>query len=199
MPTLPFLYLPDAITLILLMIAFSMLRSAAIIHIRQELLSIHKKMLVHWLENGLDRTDRGYLALRNLIESSIRLAPQLSPGRLMFIHRLQRRAVKGGALFSSPSCEVSRYIEGTLDEKGQAELKRLQLEMDLVMGTFIIMGSISGWFILFVIMPKMLKRTIARHKVNRTDFFFDLLERMLGHLGRRTLECASLLAHYHAE
>jgi hypothetical protein len=199
MPTLPFLYLPDAITLILLMIVFCMLRSAAIIHIRQELLFIHKKMLVHWLENGLDRTDRGYLALRNLIESSIRLAPQLSPGRLMFIHRLQRRAAKSGALFPSPSREVSRLIEGTPDEKGQAKLKRLQLEMDLVMGTFVLMGSISGWFILSIIIAKMLRRTMARHKVNRIDFFFDVIERMLGHLGRRTLECASLLAPYQPE
>ena len=60
--------------------------------------------------------------------------------------------------------------------------------MNLGLGTFILMGSLSGWFLLFVIIPKMLKRTIAQPKANRTDFFFDMLERMLEHLGRRTLD-----------
>ncbi len=180
-------------TLLLLMVVFSMLRSAAVIHIKQELLFFHKEMLVHWLDNGLDRTDRGYVALRNLIESSIRLVPQISPGRLLFFRRLQRRTAKSATLFPSPSREVGLLMEGTQDEKGRAKLKKLQMEMDLGMGTFILMGSLSGWFILSVIMSKMLKRTLSRHKVNRTDFFFDLLERMLVHLGRRTLEYASLL------
>jgi hypothetical protein len=188
MPSLPFLYLPDAITLILLMIALSMLRSAAVIHIRQELLVVHKEMLVYWLDNRLDRTDRGYLALRSLIESSIRIVSRLSPARLLFVRRLQRRTAKSGALPFSPSKEVNRLIECTADEKGRAKLKRLQLEMNLGLGTFILIGSLSGWFLLFIIIPRMLKRTIAQPKANRTDFFFDMLERMLGHLGRRTLQ-----------
>jgi len=184
MPTLPFLYLPDAVTLILLMIAFSMLRSAAVLHIKQELLVVHKEMLVYWLENGLDRSDRGYLAISDLVESAIRLAPRLSPARLVFIYRLQRRT----ALFYTPSGEVSRLIEYTPDEKGRAKLRRLQMEINLALGTFILLGSISGWFLLLMITSKMLKGTIAHSGTDRTDFFFDMLERMLAHLGRQTLQ-----------
>ncbi len=191
MPTLPFLYFPDAITLILLMVAFRLLRSAAVIHIRQELLIVHKEMLVYWLENRLDRTDRGYLALRNLIESCIRLVPRLSPARLIFIYKLQRITVP----FPSPSREAGCFVECTANERGRAKLKRLQMEMNLALGTFILMGSLSGWFLLFIIIPKMLKRTIAQPKANRTDFFFDMLERMLGNLGRRALQVGFAINH----
>ncbi len=183
MPTLPFLYLPDAITLILLIIALSMLRSAAVINIRQKLLVVRKEMLVYWLDNGLDRSDRGYLAFGDLVESCISLAPRLSPARLMCIYKLQRRT----ALFYTLSDEANGLVECTANAKGRAKLRRLQMEMNLALGTFILLGSLSGWFLLFIITSKMLKRTIAQSKIDRTDFFFDMLERVLAHLGRQTL------------
>jgi hypothetical protein len=186
MPTLPFLYLPDAITLILLLVVFSMLRSVAVSHIRQELLIIRKEMLVYWLTNGLDRKDRGYIALRNLIESSIKLVPRLSPGRFLFIYILRRKTAKSGIILPlpNPSRECSLLIECITNTDGRKKLKRLQMEMNLALGTFFLIGSLSSWFLLFAILPTMLKRTISHCQHHRTDFFFDMLERLLGILGR---------------
>jgi hypothetical protein len=187
MSMLPFLYLPDAITLILLLIVFGMLRIVAIDHVRQELLIIRKEMLVYWLSKGLDRKELGYMALRNLIDSSIRLAPGLSPGRLMFIYRLRRKAAKAGAMlpFPDPAREVSLMIECTANGNGREKLKRLQMEMNLALGAFFLMGSLSGWFLLFAIVPRMVKRTLAHYQDHRTDIFFDMVERVLGSLGRQ--------------
>jgi hypothetical protein len=195
MPTLPFLYLPDAITLILLLVVFSLLRSIAIDHIRQELLMIRKEMLFYWVNNGLDPKDRGYLALRNLIESSTRVLPRLSPGRLMFIYLLKRKAAKRGIMvpLPDPSGECSLMIDRSANTNGRKKLKRLHMEMNLALGMFFLLGSLSSWFPAFLIIPRMLKRTISHHQDHRTDFFFDMLERVLGSLGRQALQigCAA--------
>lgn len=187
MPALPFLYLPDAITLILLLVMFSLLRSTAIDHIRQELLKIRKEMLFYWVNNGLDPKDRGYLALRNLIESSTRVLPRLSPGRFMFIYMLRRRTAKRGIMLPlpDPSGECSLMIECSANTNGRKKLKRLQMEMNLALGTFFLLGSLSSWFLAFLIIPRMIKRTISHRRDRRTDFFFDMLERVLGSLGHQ--------------
>lgn len=187
MLTLPVLYLPDAITLILLIVVLGMLRSIAIDHIRQELHLIHREMLFYWLNNGLDCSDRGYMALRNLIESSINFVPRLTPGRLLFIYRLRRKTAKSGIILplADPLSEVSLLIESTANANGREKLKRLQLEMNLALGSFFLMGSLSGWFLLLAIVPRMLKRTISHHQKDRTDAFFDMVERVLGSLGRQ--------------
>jgi hypothetical protein len=179
-PTLPFLYLPDAITLIVLLVLFSMLRSIAIDHMRQELLIIRKEMLLFWLNNGLDYSDSGYTALVNRIDSLIRLAPKLSPGRLAFIYRLQRKLS-----LPNRSHEVSLLIEHTVNANGREKLKKLQMELNLGLGTFYLIGSLSGWLLLFAILPRMLKRTIMLQSDHRTDIFFDLVEKVLGRIGRQ--------------
>ncbi len=186
-PPSPFLYLPDAITLILLLVVLGMLRSVAINHIRQELLIIRKEMLFYWLNNGLDRNDGGYVALRKLIESSIMLVSRLSPARLIFIYRLQRKRADGGAIlrFPNPSREVSLLIENIANAGGRKKLERLQMEMNLGLGTFFLMGSLSGWCLLFIIVPRMLKRTLSHYQDHRTDVFFDMAERVLASLGRK--------------
>lgn len=187
MQTLPFLYLPDAVTMILLLLVLSMLRSVAVSHIRQELLIIRKEMLSFWLNNGLEWTDTGYNALRRLIDASIRLSPKLSPARLLFNYRLQRRMAKRGTPLPipDPAREVCRSIEETADRNGRAKLKRLQMEMNLSLGTYFLMASLSGWVLLFTIVPGMIKRSFANHSDHRADVFFDMAERVLGRLGRR--------------
>jgi hypothetical protein len=192
MPMLPFLYLPDAISLILLLVVSGMLRRAAIDHVRQELSIIHKEALSYWLNHALDLKDRGYLALCDSIESSIKLVPRLSPGRLVFLYRLRKRnEIATSLLFPDPSREVYDPIECTLNAKGREMLKRLHLETNLALGTFFLMGSISGWFLLFVLVLKMLKRTISNHQEYRTDVFFDMFERVLVSLGRQALRLGS--------
>jgi len=181
--TLPFLYLPDAVTLILLILVLGELRKAAISHVRQELLIIRKEMLVFWANRGLDHSDAGYRALRSLVDSSIRLAPRLSPARLLFVHRLQKRIRP--LPIPSPAHEASLRIGRIANKSGREKLGRLQMEMSLALGTFFLIGSISGWAMLLVVVPKMIRRSLARRAGHRADAFFDMTERVLSRAGRR--------------
>jgi hypothetical protein len=184
MYTLPFLYLPDAISLILILAALSMLRKVAIHHLCQELLIIRKQLLAFWLDNGLDHNDPGYKALRDLVDSAIRVAPKLSPGRLLFLYRLARKPEAGG-LLPNPAREASRLIACTPNANGRKKLERLQLEMNLGLGTFFLAGSLSGWFLMCIIGFQLTRRTISHYQDDRTDAFFDMAERVLVRLGRR--------------
>ncbi len=187
MTTMPFLYLPDAVTLILLLLVLDTLRGVAVAHLRQELLVIRKEMILFRLAGALGAPDPGYAALRGLIDSSMRLAPRLSPGRLAFLYRLHRRMLKRGLPMPVPDVaqEVrTRIEEGTKTASGE-KFKRLQTEMSLGVGSFFLMGSLSGWFLMLVIVPQMIKRSIAHHARHRTDAFFDMAERVLSRLGRR--------------
>jgi hypothetical protein len=190
MRTLPFLYLPDAVTLILLMLVLSELRKVAISHVRQELLIIRRGMLAFRLNNGLDRADAGYIALRGLIGSSIRLAPRLSPARLLFVRRLQKRMAKHGRALPVPDPvrAASLCINRIKNVPGRERLKKFQLEMSLALGVFFLVGSISGWAILFVVVPKMVRRSFAHRAGHRADAFFDMVERVLSRVGRRAQE-----------
>jgi hypothetical protein len=186
-PEIPFLYLPDAITLMFILGAARMLRAGAISHLRQELLGTRKEMILYWVNNGLNTGDRGFRALRDSLESSMTNAPRLSPARLIFLDRFQRKIAQreSGKTPPDPSHEVHLLIEGTGDKKARDKLKRFQTESNMALGTFFLFGSLSGWFLSFVIAARMLKRTLAQCKKNRTDFFFDMLERVLAGLGRK--------------
>jgi hypothetical protein len=176
----------------LLLVVFGMLRKVTIDHIRQELSIIRKEMLVYWLNHASDFKDRGYLALCDSIKSSIRLAPRLSPGRLMSLYRLRRKTEGARSVsFPDPSRAVYDLIAYTSDAKGREKLLRLHLEMNMALGTFFLMGSISGWFFLLVLVLKMLKRTISNYRDHRTDVFFDMFERVLVRLGRQALQIGS--------
>jgi hypothetical protein len=187
MLTLPFLYLPDAITLILLLIVFGLLRKTAIEHIRQELLFIRKEMLLYWINNALDFRDCGYRALRDLIDKSIYIVPGLTPGRLVFINRLQKNGAEDGTTVSlhDPSHEAGLLIDCTANANGRATLRRLQTEVNMELGVFFLMGSLSGWLLLSVIVPKIFRRTLSHRKDHRVDFFFDMVERVLVNIGRK--------------
>jgi len=193
-PTLPFLYLPDAVTLILLLLVLDALRRVAVIHIRQELLIIRKEMLAFRLAGDPARVDAGYAALRRLIDSSITLAPRLSPARLLFIYRLLRKSVKRGspAPPPDPAREVGDRIAGASDRDCREKLRRLQMEMSLSLGTFFLVASLSGWALLLAAMPGMMKRSITHHPEHRTDAFFDMAERVLGRLGRHAQRIGAL-------
>ncbi len=188
-PAIPFLYFPDAVTLLLLLTVLGMLRSASIGRFRQELLVIRKEMLIFWVNNGLNPGDAGFRALRDLLECCLLIAPELSPGRLLFLRRLQKKATnsKIPLFLRDPSREVRLQIARTADAKGQEKLKRLQTETGLAVGTFCLVGSVSGWFLSFTIVVRMLKHIFVHCTGNRTDFFFDMLERVLGSLGMQSV------------
>ena len=200
MPTLPFLYLPDAVTLILLLVVLAMLRSAAICHLRQELLIIRKEMLSFWLDRGLDHADRGYSALNELLSATIRFAPRFSPARLLFIHRLKKKTLKQGRLFPlpDPARDARLLIDRTADGNGREKLIRLQMELNLSLGTFFLVGSLSGWVLFSAVVYKMAKRSIADYQDHRIDVFFDMAERVLGRIGRQALMIGLAGQHWRA-
>ncbi len=186
MPTLPFLYLPDAVTLILLMLILSTLRSVAVVHLRQELLVIRREMLLIRLAGVTRQAAAPYDGLRALLDSCIRVAPRLSPARLFFLYRLQRKQTMLGN--PPPFTDRARAVHAAIallgDQSAGEKLRRLQMEMNLSLGSFYVMGSLSGWAVLFCLVPRMVKRSVARRDSHRTDSFFDMLERVLGRLGR---------------
>jgi hypothetical protein len=190
MRTLPFLYLPDAVTIILLILVFTELRKVAICHIRQELLMIRKEMIAFRLNHEPDQADEGYLAFRDLLDSSIRFAPRLSPGRLLFAHRLQKRMREHGLPWPVPDPvrTAGLCIDRIPDKSGRDKLRRLQTEMNLALGAFFLFGSISGWANVLLLVPKMVRRSLAHHPGNRIDAFFDMTERVLSLAGRRAQE-----------
>lgn len=192
---LPFLYLPDAVTLILLILALSMMRRAAIDNIRQELLIIRKEMLSLRLNGGRGREEPAYSALRGQVDSSIRLAPELSPARLFFVFRLQRRLAKRGMSLPvpNPALEVNRRIDEARSSDIRSRLRRLQMEMNLGVGTFFLLGSVSSWGLMFVVVSKVVRRSFANHAGHRVDAFFDMIERVLSRLGRRALWLAATM------
>ncbi len=195
-PTLPFLYLPDAVTLILLMLVMEVWRSVAVLHLRQELLIVRKEMLSCRLAGGIGQQDTGYAALRGLVDDSIRLAPRLSPARLLFILRLLRKARKLGhpVPASDPAQEVRQKIEAGASRAGREKLERLHMETSLSVGTFYLAGSLSGWVLAFAVLPVMIKRSIAHHAHHRTDSFFDMTERVLSRMGRNAQRTGLLTA-----
>ncbi len=193
MPTLPFLYLPDAVSLILLILVLGELRKIAILHLRQEMLIIRKELIVFWVKNGLNRNDRGYIALRGLLDSSIQIAPRLSPARLFFLTRLRDRRTKNGhALPSSVPDVLVSFVGESSSRPTPDKLKRLQLDMNLALGTFYLAGSISGWGLSCLLLPKVIRRASARHAHHKIDAFFDLTERLIYRLGKRALETGSI-------
>jgi len=190
MRTLPFLYLPDAVTLILLVLLLSEMRKVAVCHVRQELLAIREEMIRFWIDNKLAPTDGGYLSLDRWLDSSLRLAPKLSPARLLFVYRFRQRSLKQGRLLPFPDLgrvavlDAQRSANGSVDEK----LRRLQTEMSLALGAFFLAGSVSGWVVLLLIMPKMIRRSFAHDPGRRIDAFFDMAEHLLSRMGRKALE-----------
>ncbi len=193
-PTLPFLYLPDAFTLVLLMLVLDALRRVAVLHIRQELLVIRKEMLAARLAGNPAQPDPAYHSLRSLVDSSIRLAPRLSPARMLFIYRFLRKSAKRGQRWEIPelSSDVFEVVDSCKDIALREKLKRLSSETSIGVGTFFLMGSLSGWAILLAVVPRMVKRTVSRHQDHRTDAFFDLTERILGRFGRRAQKIGAL-------
>jgi|WetSurMetagenome_2_1015567.scaffolds.fasta_scaffold464271_2 hypothetical protein len=59
------------------------------------------------------------------------------------------------------------------------------MEMNLGLGAFFLVGSLSGCLLLLVILPGIFKHAISHHSENRTDFFFEMFEGVIGRVGRR--------------
>ena len=182
MPLRPFLYLPDAVSLTLLFVALTLLRRAAIEHLRQELLRLRKEMILYWSGNELPFDHAAYQQLRALLAQVAELAPRLSPARFFFIHRLARRIGPAKEL-PLPAGECSGGQSGSSgDRKAGLKLQRLHLEMHLSVGAFLLLGSISGWMLLCSILVRLVLKKLGGRPARKVGVF-DLTEKLVSRVG----------------
>lgn len=189
MPPRPFLYLPDALSLTLLFVALTLLRRSAIAHLRQELLRLRKEMILYWSGNELPFDHAAYQQLRALLAEVAELAPRLSPARFFFINRHVSRSGLGEML-PSPAAEHVRIQSGSAeDRKAKLKLQRLHLEMNLGVGTFFLLGSISGWMLLCTILIRLAIRKVTGRSAHAATVF-DLAEKLISRIGFEALKLA---------
>ncbi len=192
-----FLYLPDAISLVVLIIGLTLLRASAIAHCRQELHRLRLDLLLYWTERGLPARHYGYGNVIGQIVAASELIEALTPARLYFARRLFRRSIPGKRPCAPPECLQGMKPEfpSLPDPTASEKLRRVQLEFDLSCGIFFLLGSISGWMVTSGILLKLIRRMWARKPANRTDWAFDFMERVFSHEGRCALRLALLVSH----
>lgn len=189
MPPRPFLYLPDALSLTLLFVALTLLRRSAIAHLRQELLRLRQEMILYWSCNELPFDHAAYQELRALLARVAELAPRLSPARFFFINRIVRRN-RLGEMLPSQGGELALIGLGSAEErKAKLKLQRLHLEMNLAVGTFFLLGSISGWMLLCSILIRVAFRKVTGRSAHAPTVF-DLAEKLISRIGFDALNLA---------
>jgi hypothetical protein len=182
---MPFLYLPDALSLLLLLIVLTLLRQAAAEHLRQDLRRILEELSKYWRGEGLSLEDPVYASFRSLLVYDISLAERISPASHFFVFRLWRK---------QPSC-VKKALEGSLNEAGvsvgeigeknvRARIRRFELETNLSLGFYYLLGSISGWMLTLWLAWRVLIRSFRSGRRNSVDDAFDLAERLVSRVGR---------------
>jgi hypothetical protein len=182
----PFLYLPDAISLTILLLALCLLRRSAIAHLRQELIQNRKDLLLLWFENDLPHNHMAYTGLSRLIDDAIKLVPRISPARLYFLFRLSEEVLgnRPRSFMPWPDDTLSRQFESIPNKRIREKLWRIRLEMNFSLGTFYLMGSLSGWLLSCSIMLRLLRKSFSHSPRAGMDAFFDLAEKTLARTGR---------------
>ena len=190
---MPFLYLPDAISLAFLLIVLTLLRRTAIAHIQQELCGIRNELFVYCSIKKLPLSHTAYLNLSHRIDSASRLAPEVSRARLFFTGSLASETGKSGNEhpLPNPASELSLHIKSIEDKEIREKLRRFELETSLSFGVFFLLGSISGWIYMSWLLMRLLVRLVSRRPPgSRVDWFFDMAERLIASLGGRALRLA---------
>jgi hypothetical protein len=189
---MPFLYLPDAISLGLLLIVLDLLRRSAVIHLRQELLGIRNALFCYWSANQLPLSHPDYVNLLSRVESAVRLAHKLTPARLFFVTRLVRKMERQG--LKGPlraQAQELRACPNTAEaRKARERLRRIDLETNMLLGVFLLMASVSGWILLMAIAVRVIFRLFSRKSGSMVDYVFDLAEKLIARLGSRALKTA---------
>jgi hypothetical protein len=185
---MPFLYLPDVVSLALLLITLNFLRRSAVEHFRQELLKIHNDMILYCCDIGLPFNHPACLHIRHEISLVSGMAEKISPARMLFIHRILKRA---SANESSQSLAIGSNLERKLSEienhKIAEKLRGFQLEINLSLGSMFLLGSISGWMLSAQLLFKIAFRKAARRPKKRINNPLDLAEKLISRLGQQTL------------
>jgi hypothetical protein len=203
---MPFLYLPDAVSLALLVITLTLLRRSAVEHFHQELLKIRSELMLYCCDIGLPVDHPAYLHIQDEISRIGGIAEKISPARLFFAHCLFKRA------FTDESSQVLPFTVGNFGKKLSnlenhqivEKLSRFQLEINLSLGSLYLLGSISGWILSSRLLLKICARMVARSSKKRIDNHLDLGERLISRLGQQTLtlvfsttKVLDLLPHSH--
>jgi hypothetical protein len=192
--SIPFLYLPDAISLALLVVALILLRRSAIEHFRQELLKIRHRMVVYCCDIGFPLRHPAYLHIHDEITLLDRIAQRISPAHLFFIRRVCNEAFTNESLRFLP-CKPDR-LEEKLDKIGNKrlaeKLRTTQLEINLTLGSLYLLGSLSGWMLSSRFLYKIAFRKIPGHPKKKSDKRIDLAERFISRIGYRMLLLISI-------
>jgi hypothetical protein len=126
------------------------------------------------------------------MSSASELLAGVSPARLFFVRGRCQKTAAGACQQLLP--DWSKGLEPSLqaldDRKAREKLRRIQLEFDISFGMFFLLGSISGWMVTGAILFKLMRRMLSQRPANRTDWAFDLMERIFSRLGRRALRLA---------
>ncbi len=186
---MPFLYLPDAISLTLATGALWLLRRAAISHCRQELYRINMEVLLCWPDNAALEDGRVYSTFLSRISAGVDLAERVTPARLFFAARLCERDPTIAERLPQRTAPV-----GSIDVGTRKKLQRLLLESDIGYGMFYMFGSISGCALSSIVLCRLVWRAAARKRKDRIGWTFDALERIFSRAGRRALKLAYLTA-----
>lgn len=195
---MPFLYLPDAVSLTLLIIGLSLLRRSAMAHCRQEMHRLRLEVLLYWTAEGLSTGHPAYGNLCGRINAAAELLEKVSPARLFFIARFCKRTSSSVWSPLLPDCtrRLEEWIQSIDDQRTQKRLRRVQLEFDISLGMFFLLGSVSGWMVTSAILLKLIRRMLSHRSADRTDWAFDLMEKIFSRLGRRTLQLALISNAY---
>ena len=177
MTATPFLYLPDALSLLLLGVGLTLLRELAVQHLRIELAQVRAA-----LPAAPATAD-----LATLVDDLGRLAPRIAPARLYFVERATRRVVRLDAL------EDFERRAASLEDRSQRE-KLLHLRFETLMraGLFVLLGSVSGWFVSLQLLARIVWRLRHYPRRDRADRFVDLWEKLVPRVGRRAYALALL-------
>ncbi len=192
--TTPFLYLPDAISLAMLIYALTLLRRSSICHCREELYRLQQETLLCWADIAIAEDARVYREVSGRITAGIESLESTTPARLFFIGRACAKipATVYQHLLPEWAAGTEPVLLGLEDRKVQQKLQRVLLESDICLGIFYLFGSLSGWAKATVLLCKVIARMPSHKKSHRIDWAFDAMERVFSREGRRALRLAVL-------
>ncbi len=192
---MPFLYLPDAISLALLLLALTLLRRCASLHLRRELQALRLDLIECW-GSGSASVTPACLHLTREIDYALEHCEQMSPARLLFVERALKSAptASGGFLLLESMSGLEPLLCSANDPKVRQKLRRIEMQIHTNLGVFCLLASISGWLLGIRILVALIRRALSSHPKDRIDWLFDMMERVFIHHGRRAHKLALLTA-----
>jgi hypothetical protein len=185
---IPFLYLPDAISLAIIVIALFLLRHLAIEHFRQELLKIRNKLILFCSDAKFPLDHPACLHIHNEITLLGRIVERISPANLFFIRRVCKDALRNDPRFVLPFApdRLGEKLDKIANRRMAEKLLITQLEINLTLGSFYLLGSLSGWMISLRGLYKVAFRKLAGHPKRKLDKRMDMAERLISRIGYET-------------